>query len=191
MNIADDLGDRLRERDLQLPPHNGEEPGCEGRLPGRADGMENTIYNVDSTSAKHWFIKMGLILKCQEILPKMRAVLVDWMVCKCIGCVTKCNYLSIVLLGGRPPPVPHAAGDPFQHCRHSGQVLKDRQLSSLATERKLWQNVSSVGSELSLAGICRKRSPASAARNFSWWGSPVCSVRPSKPDHLKIVKRFC
>ena len=23
----------------------------------------------------------GLILKCQEILPKMRAVLVDWMVC--------------------------------------------------------------------------------------------------------------
>ena len=134
---------------------------------------------------------MSLILECQEILPKMRAVLVDWMVCKCIGCVTKCNYLSIVLLGGRPPPVPHAAGDPFQHCRHSGQVLKDRQLSSLATERKLWQNVSSVGSELLLAGICRKRSPASAARNFSWWGSPVCSLRPSKPDHLKIVKRFC
>ena len=40
-----------------------------------------------------------------------------------------------------------------------------------------------------LSGTCKKRLPASVARNFSWWELPVCSSRPSM-QHFNSMSMF-
>ena len=126
---------------------------------------------------------MGFKLKFQEILPKMRAVLVDWIVRKYTGCERQILEHFIARSGSTSSST---------CCRRRSSALSPFWTGFERSTTLVTSFDSLVGfGLLLLPGICRKRSPASVGRNFSWWGSPVCSLQPSMQDQLKIRKIFC
>ena len=181
------IGDWLCEWDLQLSPHNGEEPGYQGRLPGRADGVKNSDCRLLNVWLHFW--SLFLCLNPRRYCPRCALF---WLIGWYKNTLDRARQLlehSILRL---------VSTSSSTCCRRLFSAL----LLFWTGYINAWDFVSktsndapwsvllypiasvSVGSNEYLSGTFKRRLPASVARNFSWWELPVCSSRPSMQHYI-------